>query len=139
MDADELKALEWEAVVTEADDKGLAITTEAARRNADLIVMRSRRRPRAAALLGSTAEIVSRTAPCPVLVTHRGEREWAGLATNEIDLHRLLVAYDTSPDADLALKYCLLLAQEYQAEIHLVHVNQRSRDNGRSRLGERRA
>ena len=63
MDANEFKALDWEAVVTQGDDKGLAITTEAARRNADLIVMRSRRRPRAAMLLGSTAETVSRTAP----------------------------------------------------------------------------
>src|SRR6185295_537334 len=91
-------------------------------RNADLIVMRSRRRPRAAVLLGSTAETVSRTAACPVLVTHPSEREWAGLTTSELDLHRLLVAYDASSDADLALNYGVSLAQEYQAEIHLLNV-----------------
>jgi nucleotide-binding universal stress UspA family protein len=122
LDANEFKALDWEAVVTEGDDKGLAIAIEAAKRNADLIVMRSRRRPQAAALLGSTAETVSRIAPCPVLVTHPGEREWVGLTTSEIDLHRLLVAYDASSDADLALSYGVSLAQEYQAEIHLLHV-----------------
>lgn len=122
MDANELKALDWEAVVTEGDDKGLAIATEAAKRNADLIVMRSRRRPRAAVLLGSTAETVSRTAPCPVLVTHPSEREWVGLTTSEIDLNRLLVAYDASSDADLALNYGVSLAQECQAELHLLHV-----------------
>jgi nucleotide-binding universal stress UspA family protein len=122
MDANELKALDWEAVVTEGENKGLAIATEAAKRNADLIVMRSRRRPRAAVLLGSTAETVSRTAPCPVLVTHPSEREWAGLTKSEIDLHRLLVAYDASFDADLALNYAVSLAQEYQAELHLLHV-----------------
>jgi len=121
-DAKELKALDWEAVIIEGDDKGLAIANEAARRNADLIVMRSRRRPRAAALLGSTAETVSRTASCPVLVTHPSEREWVGLTTNEIDLHRLLIAYDASPDADLALNYGVSMAQEYQAEIHLLNV-----------------
>lgn len=122
MDANELKALEWEGVITEGDDKGLAIANEAAKRNVDLIVMRSRRRPHAAALLGSTAETVSRTAPCPVLVTHPSEREWAGLTTSEIDLHKLLVAYDASADADLALKFGLSFAQECQAEIHLLHI-----------------
>ena len=122
MDANELKALDWEAVLTEGDDKGLAIATEAAKRNADLIVMRSRRRPHAAVLLGSTAETVSRTAPCPVLVTHPSEREWVGLTTCEIDLRRLLVAYDSSADADLALNYGTSLAQQYQTEVHLLHV-----------------
>lgn len=122
MDANQLKALEWEGVITEGNDKGLAIANEAAKRNADLIVMRSRRRPRVAALLGSTAETVSRNAPCPVLVTHPNEREWAALTTSEIDLHRVLVAYDNSADADLALSYATSLAQQYQTEVHLLHV-----------------
>jgi nucleotide-binding universal stress UspA family protein len=122
IDANELRALDWEAVLTEGDDKGLAIAAEAAKRNADLIVMRSRRRPHAAVLLGSTAETVCRTAPCPVLVTHPSEREWVGLTTCEIDLHRVLVAYDSSGDADLALKYGTLRAQQYQTEVHLLHV-----------------
>ncbi|HEX6186531.1 MAG TPA: universal stress protein [Pyrinomonadaceae bacterium] len=122
MDANELKSLDWEGVITEGDDKGLAIADEAARKNADLIVMRSRRRPYAAALLGSTAETVSRTAPCPVLVTHPSEREWVGVTTSEIDLHRLLVAYDNSADADLALSYATSLAQQYQTEVHVLHV-----------------
>jgi nucleotide-binding universal stress UspA family protein len=122
MDANELKGLDWEAVLTEGSDKGLAIATEAAKRNADLIVMRSRRRPHAAVLLGSTAETVSRIAPCPVLVTHPSEREWVGLTTCEIDLRRLLVAYDSSADADLALSYGTSLAQQNQTEVHLLHV-----------------
>lgn len=122
MDANELKALEWEGVITEGSDKGLAIANEAAKRNADLIVMRSRRRPHAAALLGSTAETVSRNAPCPVLVLHPNEREWAGLTTSEIDLHRVLVAYDNSADANVALSHATSLAQQCQAEVHLLHV-----------------
>jgi nucleotide-binding universal stress UspA family protein len=122
MDENEFKALDWEAVIIEGEDKGVAIATEAAKRNADLIVMRSRRRPRAAVLLGSTAETVSRTAPCPVLVTHPSEREGVGLTTSEIDLNRVLVAYDASSDADLALNYGVSLAQEYQAELHLLNV-----------------
>lgn len=122
LDANELKMLDWEVIVAEDDNVALTITGEAVKRQADLIVMRSRRRPHAAVLLGSTAEAVSRNAPCPVLVTHPNEREWVGLSTGEIDLQRVLVAYDFSADSDLALNYALSLAQEYQAEVHLVHV-----------------
>jgi nucleotide-binding universal stress UspA family protein len=122
MDANELRTLDWEPVITEGDDAGKAIVSEATKRKADLIVMRSRRRPHAAALLGSTAETVCQKAPCPVLVTHPSEREWAGLSSSEIDLKRLLVAYDNSADADLAVKYGVSLAEQYQAEVHLLHV-----------------
>lgn len=122
MDANEVKALDWEAVLVEGDNVGKAIVNEAVKRNVDLIVMRSRRRPHAAALLGSTAETVCQKAPCPVLVTHAREREWVGFTTCEIDLQRLLVAYDNSADADLALSYGTSLAQQYQTEVHLLHV-----------------
>ena len=122
MDAKELKALDWEGVLIEGDDAGEAIVAEAVKRKVDLIVMRSRRRPHAAALLGSTAETICEKAPCPVLVTHPSEREFVGLTTCEIDLRRLLVAYDNSADADLALRYGISLAQQYQTEIHLVEV-----------------
>src|SRR5689334_15373290 len=61
--------LDWEGIVVENFcDAGEEIIRTAAERRVDLIVMRSRRRPRAAALFGSTAEEVYRTAPCPVLV-----------------------------------------------------------------------
>jgi nucleotide-binding universal stress UspA family protein len=73
-------------------------------------------------LLGSTAQKVSRTAPCPVLVTHPNEVEWVGFSTGEIDLRRVLIAHDFSADSELALKYGGSLAQEYQAELHLLHV-----------------
>jgi len=111
----------WEIVLVEGDPKE-AITEQAAERRIDLIVMRSRRRPYAAALLGSTAETVCRTAPCPVLVTHPREQDWAGMTTNEIGLQRVLAAYDFSSDSELALSYGLSVAQECQAELHLLHV-----------------
>lgn len=115
--------LDWQGLVAEnVDDVGKAIVDEAAKQKIDLIVMRSRRRPHAAMLLGSTAETVCRTATCPVLVTHPREREWVGFSTGEIDLQRILVAYDFSSDAEVALNYALSLAQEYQTELHLLHV-----------------
>lgn len=100
-----------------------AINREATYRNADLIVMGSRRRSGAGVIaLGSTAEAVTRTAPCSVLVTrlaagHRGER-----TTGNFKLKKLLVATDFSVHSEMALQYGLSLAQEYQSELHLVHV-----------------
>jgi nucleotide-binding universal stress UspA family protein len=57
-----------------------------------------------------------------VLVTHPSEEDWAGLTTNDLGLQRVLVAYDFSSDSELALSYGLSLAQEFQAELHLLHV-----------------
>lgn len=119
----DVSAIDWEGIVIEGiTDAGEEIVREAAERRIDLIIMRSRRRPRAAALLGSTAERVYRTAPCPVLVTHPHEQEWVGLTMGEIDIRRVLVAHDFSSDSELALRYAVSLAQEYQAELHLIHV-----------------
>ena len=119
----ELCNIKWEALAIEnVRDVGETISHQAKTHRADLIVMRSRRRPHAAALLGSTAEKVSRSAPCPVLVTHPNEVEWVGFSTGEIDLRRVLIAHDFSTDSELALQYGCSLAEEYQAEVHLLHV-----------------
>lgn len=114
--------LDWDAVVIDGEDVGEAITKTASEQSIDLIVMRSRRRPHRAAVLGSTAESVCRTAPCPVLITHNDEREWLFKSNHSATPRRLLVAYDFSDYAELALKYALALAQEHQAELHLLYV-----------------
>lgn len=115
--------LNWEGlVVEESGGVGETIVREATRHDIDLIVIRSRRRPHAAALLGSTAETISRSAACPVLVIHPRQREWVSMSSGQIDLRRVLVAHDFSSDSELALRYGLSLAQEYQTELHLMHV-----------------
>src|SRR5215212_9018289 len=108
-------------IVANAEDTGEAIMTKAQIENVDLIVMRSRRRPHRAALLGSTAESVCRSGPCPVLVMHNDEQEFVGNDMT-VDLKRVLVAYDFSDYSELAVKYGLSIAQEHQAELHLLHV-----------------
>jgi len=117
-----LGGLDWKSLVVNCDDAGETIAREAAIYGVDLIVMRSRRRPHRAALLGSTAESVSRTAPCPVLVMHTDERDWVTGIDTKIELTRVLVAYDFSDYSELALNYALSFAQEYQSELHLLHV-----------------
>jgi nucleotide-binding universal stress UspA family protein len=117
-----LDGLDWKSLVVNSDDAGETIAREAAIYGVDLIVMRSRRRPHRAALLGSTAESVSRTAPCPVLVMHTDERDWVTGSDAKIELKRILVAYDFSDYSELAVQYALSFAQEYQSELHLLHV-----------------
>ena len=108
-------------VVVPADRVDEEIMTQAQTERVDLIVMRSRRRPHRAALLGSTAESISRTAPCPVLVLHNDGREFVR-DDQKVNLKRVLVAYDFSDYSELALNYGLSIAQEHQAEVHLLHV-----------------
>jgi len=117
-----LDGLDWKSLIVTCEDAGETIAREAAIYGVDLIVMRSRRRPHRAALLGSTAESVSRTAPCPVLVMHTDERDWVSGFDTSIELKRVLVAYDFSGDSELALNYALSFAQEYRSELHLIHV-----------------
>jgi len=121
IDVSDLLDVRWQLLVTPAEDVGEEITRQAQAERIDLIIMRSRRRPHRAALLGSTAESVCRSAPCPVLVMHNDERESLSDGS-EIALKRILIAYDFSDYSELALKYGLSLAQEHQAELHLLHV-----------------
>jgi universal stress protein A len=52
---------------------------------------------------------------------HNDERDWVHEGS-KTDLNRILVAYDFSDYSELALNYGLALAQEHQAELHLLHV-----------------
>lgn len=113
---------DWESFVVRSNDPSEAITREAAERRIDLIVMCSRRRPLRAALIGSTAERVSRSAPCPVLVTHPDGREWMNGKPGPLSLKRVLVAHDFSDYAEMALNYARQFAQKNDVELHLLHV-----------------
>jgi nucleotide-binding universal stress UspA family protein len=77
-------------------------------------------------LLGSTAERIIRTAPCPVLAV-RGEAYHTGEAGGRppdypIALERILVPIDFSDCSLDALEYAVLVAQRAKASIRLLHV-----------------
>jgi nucleotide-binding universal stress UspA family protein len=112
----------WKVVAGEGGGGvGEEIVRVARERRADLIVMRSRRAG-AAALLGSTAEQVSRTASCPVLVVRPKEQPTNGGREREVGFRRVLVSHDFSSGSELALSYALSIAQTYGAELYLIHV-----------------
>lgn len=118
-----LSGINWDGIILKGEvAEAILNLTESL--NNDLIVMHSRRRPYYAALFGSTAETVCRAASCPVLVIHSGEREFVNCNTGEIALQKVLIASDLSQHSELAFSYGLSLAQEFQAELHLLHVVQ---------------
>jgi nucleotide-binding universal stress UspA family protein len=112
--------IDWKGWMVNGSNPALSITDAAHDLRADLIIMSSRRRPTMAAILGSTAEQVTKNAPCPVLVTHPDEREW--VEDEQIKLKRIAVAHDFHPYSELSLDYALSIEQEYRSEIHLLHV-----------------
>jgi len=91
---------------------------------ADVIVMGTHgRRGFDRLVLGSVANRVMRTAPCPVLVVCKAPHD--SVATREEHVHhlsRILFCADFSPDSEQALKYALSAREEYDAELTLLHV-----------------
>jgi nucleotide-binding universal stress UspA family protein len=76
-------------------------------------------------LVGSTAERVIRTAPCPVLAvrTERGEGEAGGSdPCRGVNLERILVPIDFSDCSLDALEYAVQVARRSRASIRLFHV-----------------
>jgi nucleotide-binding universal stress UspA family protein len=131
--ADSATTIDWEDIVVKGET-ATEVTRLAAERRIDLIVMYSRRIPPTVTLLKSKAEAISRTAPCPVLITHKQDRERSLISANGIGLKRILVAYDFSGDSELALTHGLSLAQEFQSELHLIHVVAPIQKTGSSEL-----
>jgi nucleotide-binding universal stress UspA family protein len=117
---DSVMPFDWQVIVVEGET-ATAVTRVAAEQHIDLIVMHSRKISRAP-LLDSTAEAISRTAPCPTLITSKQGQERIEARISEIAFKRILVAYDFSGDSELALTHGLSLAQEFQSELHLMHV-----------------
>lgn len=75
-------------------------------------------------LLGSTAERIIRTAPCPVLAVRsaRSTADHGGGKQSPVDLGRLLVPIDFSDCSLDALEYAVILAQRAKASLTLLHV-----------------
>jgi len=73
-------------------------------------------------VLGSVTGRLMGILPCPLLIVPNGKHHPKKAGITAFKPKRILVGCDFSPDSDLAFSYGLALAQEFQSELHLVHV-----------------
>jgi nucleotide-binding universal stress UspA family protein len=118
------QSIDWEPLIT-VGNAAHEIARLAADRKIDMTITASHGRAGLKRLiLGSVTERLMRTLPCPLLVVRSPERGFVTPADQAITLERILVGCDFSPHSSLAFQYGLSLAQEFQANLHLVHVVQ---------------
>lgn len=93
------------------------IVAAAGERGIDLIVVGSRGHSRLwGELLGHTADRVNENAPCSVLIV-RSDKEAA-------QYRRMLVGYDGSEGANVALKHSLALAKEIGSQVKVLWIHE---------------
>jgi nucleotide-binding universal stress UspA family protein len=116
------ETLDWEPLITVGNPAN-EIARLAADKQVDLAIAASHGRSGLKrVILGSVTERLMRTLPCPLWVVRSPELGFATAASQAIQIKKLLVGCDFSPDSGLAFEYGLSLAQEFQAELHLAHV-----------------
>lgn len=102
------------------------IATEAAENKADLIVIATHGYTGVEQLLlGSTAERVVRHASCPVLTVPAHTAPKRTGKTSDFKIKKILVPLDFSQLAQAALPWAVFLANQFKAELVLVHVEEK--------------
>jgi nucleotide-binding universal stress UspA family protein len=116
------QAVDWEPLITvgkPADE----ISRVVEEKKINLVVAATRGRSGFKRLiLGSVTERLMRTLSCPLLVVRSPGHEFVSPEAHKVRLQKILVGCDFSPDSGRAFDYGLSLAQEFQAELHLVNV-----------------
>ena len=116
------QTVDWKPLITvgkPADE----ISQVVEEKNIDLVVAATRGRSGFKRLiLGSVTERLMRTLTCPLLVVRSPGPEFVSPTAHKVRLQKILVGCDFSPDSGRAFDYGLSLAQEFQAELHLVNV-----------------
>ena len=114
--------VEWKALVTmgHAADE---ITRLAKENGVDLAISATHGRSGLKRLiLGSVTERLMRTLHCPLLIVRGPEHDFSTSENRRFRFQRILIGCDFSTDSSLAFQHGLSLAQEFQSELHLVHV-----------------
>lgn len=100
------------------------ILTFAEGQSVDLIVMGTHgRRGWDRLMMGSVTESVLRKARCPVLAVRKPAHDFVDPKLHDVvHLGKILFCTDFSENSSVALEYALSLAQEYRAELTVLHV-----------------
>lgn len=120
------KNVNWESVIIE-DGSGTArcIASFAEEMSCDLILLGARHNLLTAPFFGSTIEKIIRRAPCPVFILPAKFAECA-----EIRFEKVLVNYDFTTSGKILFGYALSIAQVFDSEIHLLHIQPDSENAG---------
>lgn len=73
-------------------------------------------------LIGSVTERLLKVLNCPLLVLHGRDDSIPEKSMPAAQIKKILVGCDFSRDSDLAMKYAVSFAQEFQTQLHLAHV-----------------
>jgi len=116
------KDVEWEPLIAigQTPDEIARLVAEKA---VDMVVTSTHGRSGLKRLfLGSVTERLMRMLPCPLLVLRsEGAADGAELSTR-FPFKNILVAYDFSKDSEQAFSTSLSIAQEFESNLHIVHV-----------------
>ena len=113
---DTFAGINTEVLIEEGDIQS-CLQSAIEKHNTDLVVIATRGRTGVAkVLLGSVAEEIFRTLPCPVLTV--GPHSDPAKA----NIREILLATDFASESQSAAAYAVSLAQEYQARLTLLHV-----------------
>ena len=116
------QGIDWEPVVTTGHPSD-EISRLVSEKRIDLAVAATHGRSGIKRLvLGSVTERLMRLLPCPLLIVRSLENDDTAISQFVLKIKKILVGCDFSPYSDLAFQYGLSLAQEFEAEVHLVHV-----------------
>jgi nucleotide-binding universal stress UspA family protein len=116
--------VQWEPLIT-IGHAGDEISRLAEEKGADLVISATHGRSGLKRLiLGSVTERLMRTLHCPLMVVRGPKHDLSILSGQRINFKKILVGCDFSEDSHLAFQYGLSLAQEFQSELHLVHVKE---------------
>ncbi|MCA9620002.1 MAG: universal stress protein [Myxococcales bacterium] len=111
-----LGGIEWSSQALAAQNPAHGICEHAEKDQADLVVVGTHGRTGLShLLLGSVAERVLRHAPCSVLAVRPS-------VTAATFPRRIVVATDFSPASQGAIRDAKMLAEAFDAQLHLVHV-----------------
>jgi len=116
------QTIEWKPLVT-AGHPPDEISKFVAMHQIDLVVSATHGRSGLKRFfLGSVTERLMRILPCPLLIVRSPEDVEAPAGEFSLGFKKILVGCDFSSFSDLAFQYGLSLAQDFESELHLVHV-----------------
>lgn len=114
--------IQWEPLIS-VGQPAAEIARIVEEKEVDLVISATRGRSGIKRLImGSVTQRLIRTLTCPLLAVHSPEQGFIDPGAGAIRLKKILIGCDFSDDSALALSYGLSLAQEFEAEVHLVHV-----------------